>query len=424
MRSIRTLLLLPLLSHFAFAQTFQPKTITFTGAPAFTQPELLAASGLTAGAPLTPDQVQAATQKLADTGVFTDVRYRSDGQTLTFALQPSTALLPARFVNFPWWTDAALTTELSARVPLFHGSVPLAGGLEEQLSHALEALLAERHIKASIEAVPASDPGSSELKAIAYSVTQPSIVLGPLTFTGDTAAWAPALDQVATASAGKEYVEGESATMLRTAVLHVYHAKGYAEAAVPSATPGTPIEQAGKILVPFTLSITAGEQYRLGSFLLTGSTLVDQAALLKAAPLKAGEIVEEDKLRQSLLLVTGPYAAQGYIDAKVSATPSFHAEQHQVDYTIRVTPGESYHMGQLTILNLDETRKAKVLEVWALKPGDPFDQTYPAAFLKRNAARLHPLDGYSASYRQIKHFDTHAVDLEVTFKKDKALGAD
>jgi outer membrane protein insertion porin family len=426
MRSVPVLLLVPLLTLLASAQTFQPKTITFTGAPGFTQSELLAAARLAPGAPLTPEQVQAATQRLADTGVFTDVRYRSDGQSLTFALAPSTALLPARFVNFPWWTDAALTTELAARVPLFHGSVPLAGSLEEQVTHALEALLADRHITASIEAVPASDPGSSELKAIAYSVTQPAILIGPVTFSspGYTSGWAPALEQVAQSVAGKEYAEADSATTLSTAALHVYRAKGYAEAAVTSAVPGAPIDQGGKILVPFTLTIAPGEQYRLGSFSLAGSTLVDQDAFLKAALLKPGDIVEEARLRQSLALVTGPYTAQGYIDAKVSATPTFHPEQHLVDYSIRVTPGEPYHMGQLTILQLDPMRQARILEVWALKPGDPFDLSYAPGFLKKNRDRLRPLDGYSASYRQIKHFDTHAVDLEVTFKKDKALGAD
>jgi outer membrane protein insertion porin family len=417
-------ILLALLASIAAAQTFQPAKIVFTGAPALGQTELLVASGLTPSKPLTPDQVQAATQKLADTGLFTDVRYRSDGQILTFTLSPSSSLLPARFVNFPWWTDAALNAELAARVPLYHGSVPLSGTLEEQVSHALEALLAERHITASIEAAPASDPGSSELRAIAYHLTQPSVAIGPLSFTGDTAGWTPDLESVAKASAGKEYAEGDSATVLSNTVVHVYRAKGYAEAKVLAATPGAPVEENGKILVPFTVSIAAGEQYRLGRFSLVGSTLVDQAELNKAAPLKSGDLAEEAKLRASLLLVTEPYAAKGYIDAKVDATPVFHADTHLVDYDIRVSPGEPYHMGEFTVLQLDDMRKAKVLEVWALKAGDPFDPGYAPQFLKKNAARLHALDGYSASYRQIKHFDTHAVDLEVTFKKDRALGAD
>ena len=207
-------------------------------------------------------------------------------------------------------------------------------------------------------------------------------------------------------------------------MLHVYRSKGFAQAVVTAATPGAPVEDGGKIAVPFAVAVTAGEQYRLGHFLLSGSPLIDQAAFLKAAPLKSGDLDEEDKLRQSLLLVTGPYAAQGYIGARVSATPEFHPEQRLVDYSIAVTPGEPYRMGRLTLNDLDDTRRAQVLEVWTLKPGDPFDTTYAPNFLHRNAARLRALDGYSAKYKQIKHLDTHVVDLEVTFRKDKALGAE
>ena len=338
MRLLAALLLLPVLSPLSLAQTFQPKTIAFTGAPGFTQAELLAATHLTPGAPLTPDQVKSATQSFADTGLFTDVRYRSDGQSLTFALTPATALLPARYANFPWWTDASLTAELSKRVPLFHGSVPLAGTLQEQLVLALQTLLAEKQIKAAVEALPESDPGTSELRAISFHISEPRILVGAVSFPGAGPEWSDALSQVARADAGKEYGATDSATALRQAVLHVYLAKGYAEAAITAIAPGAPVAEAGKVLVPFTVAVEPGAQYRLGSFLLVGSTLVDPATFLKAAPLKPGEIVEEDKLRRSLLVVTGPYADKGYIDARVSALPVFEKEKHLVNYNIRVTP--------------------------------------------------------------------------------------
>ena len=424
MRLFPALLLLSLANVLSFAQTFEPKTITFTGTPGFSQAELLAASGLTPGNAIAAADLQTATQRLADTGAFADVRFRYDGQSVTFALTPGAAMLPVRYVNFPWWTDEALTKEMVARVPLFHGSVPLSGGMEGNVAKALEQLLAERHIPAAIEANPESDPKNNEVAAIAFRVAQPNIVVGTLSFTGDISGWAPGLAEVSKEQSGKEYTEGLSADAVRDAVLHVYRGKGFAQAEVAAPTVGAPVTQGATIAVPFTAAITAGEQYRLGRFSLTGSPLVNEAEFLKAAPLKPGDVAEEVKLRQSLFLVTGPYAAQGYIDAKVDATPAFHPEQRTVDYSISVIPGEPYRMGQLTVLNLDEARKAKVLEVWALHPGAPFDKSYAPVFLKKNAAQLHTLDGYSATYRQIKHLDTHIVDLQVTFKRDKALGAD
>ena len=234
---------------------------------------------------------------------------------------------------------------------------------------------------------------------------------------------------MAKASTGKEYAEDESPSALRSAVLHVFRARGYAQAAVPQVTHGAPEEEGSKVLVSFALTIVPGEQYRLGSFSLSGSPLIDEPSFLKAAVLKPGDLVEEDKLQQSMLTITAPYAMHGYLDARVVTTdarvvttPAFHPEQHLVDYSITVTPGETYRMGELSIHELDDAHKARVLEYWTLRPGDPYDASYAPAFLRKNAEHLHALDGYSATYRQIRHLDTHVVDLEVTFKRDRALG--
>jgi hypothetical protein len=52
--------------------------------------------------------------------------------------------------------------------------------------------------------------------------------------------------------------------------------------------------------------------------------------------------------------------------------------------------------------------------------GSPYDVSYPALFLQKNK-QLHALDGYSASYKQYEHEDSHVVDLVVTFRKGGPL---
>ena len=56
-----------------------------------------------------------------------------------------------------------------------------------------------------------------------------------------------------------------------------------------------------------------------------------------------------------------------------------------------------------------------------MNPGDVFDATYPPGFLKQNAAKLHSLDDFSATYKQAEHEDTHAVDLAITLRKGQAV---
>src|SRR5580704_15444165 len=98
------------------AQSIILPKISFTGAPAYSQTDLLAVSGLKPGATSTPAAIQAAAQRISDTG-------------LIFHLKPMPAenVLPAQSTNFIWWKPAELTAALHARVPLFIGAVPPDG---------------------------------------------------------------------------------------------------------------------------------------------------------------------------------------------------------------------------------------------------------------------------------------------------------
>src|SRR5579864_2752001 len=85
----------------AGAQTYFPDTITFSGATQ-TQDQLLAFTRLHPGR-VTKDEMQAASDRLVATGLFSDVRYTLNDAVLQFTLTPSPAVLPVRYDNFPWW---------------------------------------------------------------------------------------------------------------------------------------------------------------------------------------------------------------------------------------------------------------------------------------------------------------------------------
>ncbi len=115
------------------------KKITFAGVPQ-SQTELLAYTGLAPLKPLSHDAVQAAAQKLMDTGLFGDINFKYDGTELLYTLTPGTdAMPPVRYVNFPWWDDASLNAALAAKVTLFHGELPQESSLLQPVIDALEA---------------------------------------------------------------------------------------------------------------------------------------------------------------------------------------------------------------------------------------------------------------------------------------------
>ncbi|MCL2661606.1 MAG: hypothetical protein FWD64_13955, partial [Acidobacteriaceae bacterium] len=125
-----------------------PAKIIFSGASVYTESELLAFTGLKPGTDSTVAAVQAAAQKLSDTGLFADVHFQSEPRGLVFALKlmPETNLLPARFSNLVWWSNEELAKALETRVPLYRGLVPISGNMQDAVIAALTAMLAEKNI--------------------------------------------------------------------------------------------------------------------------------------------------------------------------------------------------------------------------------------------------------------------------------------
>ena len=79
--------------------------------------------------------IEAALQRIADTGLFADVGYTVNSDALVIKLTPSASsqLQPAHFSNFVWWQPAELESLLEASVPGYHGQLPLAGTLTDQV---------------------------------------------------------------------------------------------------------------------------------------------------------------------------------------------------------------------------------------------------------------------------------------------------
>jgi outer membrane protein assembly factor BamA len=400
------------------AQQYQPKNITFSGYQDASASELLAISGLKKGAVLSQTDVQAAAQRLNETGLFAKITFRADPSELRFDLVPADGLAPGKYENFPWWTDSEITTSLRAAIPIFHGAVPPESGLEQQISSDLVKLIASKNITSIVESAPQSALGSTKISAIQFRIASPPVVLGVTTIAGVSAANEADVAAIAKAAAGEAYSENGTLATLNQALKNAYHERGFLELTTSNFTHKDASEQEGKIVVPIGLTVSEGLQYRVGKFTLSGDILMSKDEFEKRAQLHPGDIANESKLRNTLFLIGSPYKTRGYLRARIAAEPVFHHDTPAtVDYAISVTPGDVFHMGALTLENLTDAQKAQFLKVWKMAAGDVYDASYPPPFLKKNADALHSLDGLTAGYKQFEHEDTHVVDLVVTFRK-------
>lgn len=401
------------------AQQFLPKKIVFSGTT-LDQGALLAASGMKPGVTIGPPEIRAAAQKLLDTGLFSNVQYTFDGQTLLYSLTPATGLEPAVYANFPWWDSASLTEAVAGKVPLFHGEVPPESGMQQQVVDALTALLAEKGVQAQVTAVPMTSLGSGSTSGVEFEITSPPVQIGDVSFSGVDPAFAQTVDAVAKAAAGQDF-DGSTEATLAVALNAVYHRQGYLSESLTEFTHGQPQLSGGKVLIPITAAVVAGPQFRVGSITLAGTTLLSTADLDKLSQLHSGDVADEDLLHGTLARISSAYKANGYMNAQIQAPPSLDPSTHTVNYAIAVEPGPLFHMGMLTLVGLNDRQRNDVLRIWPLHPGDVYNEIEVASFLIRHRSELHSLDGWSASYRQYAHLDTNIVDLTVTFHQGGAL---
>ena len=402
-----------------FGQKLTPKEIVFSGSSA-SQAELLAVSGLKPGAPITQPDVQAAAQKLMDTGMFSDIRFAFDGVDLRYTLTPADNCQPVVYANFPWWDQQSLNAAVAARVPLFHGSLAPESSMQQQVADALTVLLAEKGVRATVSMADSKDLKTGKDSGILYHIDAPPVQIGSVSFSGVVAPWNEPVDAIARAAAGRDF-DGATEATLRVALEAIYHRQGYLEMAMTGFAHGTPQVADGKVLIPVSATIEEGAQYRLAAMQLSGDVLLTADDFAKAAKLHPGDVANEDLLRGTLAAVANSYKAHGYLRAQIDATPSFDQASHTVRYAIAVAPGPVFHMGELSLVNLSDEQRAEVLKAWPMQEGDVYDATVATQFLLKNRSSLHSLDGWSATWKAYEHEDTHIVDLVVTFRQGGPL---
>jgi outer membrane protein assembly factor BamA len=404
------------------AQTFILPKVSFTGASTYSQAELLAFTGLKPGAKSTSAEVQAAAQRLSDTGLFADIRFASNAQGLVYTLKlmPVDNVLPAHFSNFVWWSPEELTTALKARVPLYLGAIPISGNIQDSVTAALKTMLAEKNVTATVVAMPfIAQPGATPT-SITFSIDSPEIRVHTLTFAQASPAMQSKLEKVVKENTGKLFEQDSTRATITSQISEIYRNDGYLDIAVLDLTHTPPQITPASIDLDLTATLSEGEPYRLSSLTWLGSDIMSTANFNKSVKLKPEDIASQLALRQSLTPLANAYYAKGFQDVKVQAPATIDRATHHVSYTIRVVPGDQYRIHTVKAIGLSPTQGKQFESAWHMNPGDFYDVTYLTSFLKQNTALL-TLTGYSATYRAVADPDTHLVDLTITFVKGGVL---
>ncbi|ADW69881.1 BamA/TamA family outer membrane protein [Granulicella tundricola] len=391
------------------AQTYTFKTIMFEGASQYSQAELLAMSGLSTSKAVTNGDLQTALHKLDDTGFFSKINYKTDGQVLHITLEAiaGSQARKVTYTNFVIDTPEDLNTKVHQRLPAFNGTVPNTGEMEQQVARALEGILQERGIHATVTSIGGAE---GDLK---YSIASPEVVVGKIAVAGVDLGKDAKLATVRDRILGSPYTEGQSGEALRTNLMDTYQDLGYVNFSMGTIGHGAPVVSAERISVDLTGEAQVGALYIVGQVTAPAAEpRVDRGDLKKANQLKAGAPASRIEVMSTVARLGQVFEGHGYLDEKTSVDATKNDAAHTVSYVFRTVAGESYRFHALKTPGLTEQQDAEVRKSFTLVPGSLYDRSAIGA-LGTTAMRT-ICNGSPLRMGLQKDQKTHEVDVMFT----------
>src|SRR5260370_24714538 len=137
------------------------REIHVDGLKSLPEPRVAALSGLQTGAQVGKDDLQAAADKLVQSGLFAKVKYnfqsRIDGLLVTFHVEEAPRI-PAYFDNLPWFADSELNDAIRAKLAFYAGALPEAGAVVDVAAAAVGQFLVTHGLQAAVEHQVAPNP--------------------------------------------------------------------------------------------------------------------------------------------------------------------------------------------------------------------------------------------------------------------------
>jgi outer membrane protein insertion porin family len=397
--------------------------ITATGSQRFLSEQIAAASGLMIGTIADEDDFRKASRHLGESGAFNDISYTfsysSAGTKLAFQVTDADQFVPAHFVDFVWFSDKDLLQKIHERIPLFDGELPVNGRLPDQVSDVLQALLVEGGIAGDVGYLRTEDK-SGHLRSIDYRVSNVTIRIDQVTFTGAGPDELPQLQSSAEKLTAREYSHPLLATFIEQVVLPLYHQHGYLKAvcSAPQPTvvhPAHPQSDDPRDLeraithVNVSIPITPGLQYKLSGWTWSGNKTIPTDTLEPLLHAKEGQLANTVQLEGDLRAVQQLYGAHGYVTATIKANAEYNDSAQTVAYQLVVTEGAVFHMGELAFRGIDNNLEARLRAAWKMRPGDVYNASYLNDFLPQ-ARKLLPA---SVDWEVSSHVTAIAKDKTV-----------
>ena len=344
---------------------------------------VIAASGLRTGQTVARAELDAAAQKLFETGFFTSVNYRYDpksaggvaGYAVTLEISEEAARTPVE-LDIPGLDAEDLWRQLKSAGGLIGREMPNNDRASAYYKRAIEGALRKLNHPEEMVMETEADLHTGKMVVICRPAHLPKIAA--IQFEGNAAIAEGTLQAaMAKVAMGQDYTERDFRRKLELNLRPLYEELGRLTVAFPSVK----MADAGNAAVAITAGIDEGPVWRLGKVVLSGDALPladmhDAARFAYGAPANWKQFLASvNKMEQAL-------RRDGYITVASKPVRSFQEATQVVDVNVQVRKGPQFLFGELHIEGLDEATAQRLAALWKLPGGAPMNQPYTDEFVR------------------------------------------
>jgi outer membrane protein assembly factor BamA len=423
--------LTPLLISPARAQTASAATATLRevradGLKSVSEPQIATLAGLQPGVPAGRDDLQAAADKLLQSGLFTKVKYnfqtRTDGLVVTFHIEEAPRI-PAYFDNLPWFGDVELNDAIRKKLPFYDGTLPHAGTAVDQAADALSEFLVTHGLQAAIEHQALANPnGEGDVQQ--FHIEGASLRIFSLEFSDPSLNASLIVQQQLSELKGKAYSRMAIDLFLVEQVRPIFQKQGLLRAKLgpPEVRlTGNPNQKLPE-QIPVYVPVTPGAVYYWKGVQWTGNSVLSSITLTGDLALAVGAVADGMALEGGLDRIREEYAHRGYLEAKIDPVASYDDQAHTVAYAAHIEEGTPYKLGAMVITGLSTAAERRLRDQWPIPTGELFDKTLYEDFLSKLQAKPAQVFGdLPVHYDEVGHWlqpdqSKSTVDVLLDFK--------
>ena len=402
------------------------RQISTDGLKSLPESAVLPLTGLTIGLQVGRADLQAGADHLLQTGLFSNVNYNfqthGDGVTVTYHLAEA-PLLAVYFDNFPWFADSELTHAIHAKLPFYDGRLPAEGGVVDQATESITALMVTRGLNTPIEHVPIANPlGDGEI--LQFHVLGAAMHIAGITFGDPALSFSLAIQQHLAEIVGKEYSRSAVDIFLAEQIRPYYLERGFLRVKLGppevrlSGNPNQKLPDNLPVFVP----VVVGQPYKWNGAQWHGNSALSEVTLNNLLGEKSGTSANGMELEAGWDRIREEYGHKGYLDVKLDATPTYDDTARTIAYSVSIEEGQPYHFGKLVLSGLSLEGERRLTKAWPIAANALFDKSLYEDFLTKAQTQPAKIFGdLPVHYDSVGHWlqtdpKQNTVDVLLDFK--------